>query len=232
MEETNETLESVKGFWEKHSKNIIYIGSAAIILFAGYIGYNKLIKEPKELKAAEAIFPAEGLFGKMATAGFNKDSVNIVLNGGTLEGSKITGLLKIISDNSGSSTANRANYMAGACYLQIKEYDKAIKYLKDFDGGDAFQIKSKAYIMLGHAFSEKNNVEEAMGFYKKAAEVNDKDESITPDALMLCGNYAEANNKNKEAADFFKKLKDNYPNYVSVSNGDVDKHLARLGEFN
>jgi TolA-binding protein len=232
MEETNETLESVKGFWGKYSKKIIYVGSAAIILFAGYIGYNKLIKEPKELKAAEAIFPAENLFGKMASTGFNKDSVNIVLNGGTLEGTKITGLLKIISDNSGTATANRATYMTGACYLQVKEFDKAIKYLNDFNGGDAFQVKSKAYIMLGHAYSEKNNVEEAMNFYKKAAEVNEKDESITPDALMLCGNYAEANNKNKEAVDFFKKLKDNYPNFVSVSNGDVDKHLARLGEFN
>jgi len=70
-----------------------------------------------------------------------------------------------------------------------------------------------------------------MEYYEKAATVNEKDESITPDALMLCANYAEVNNMNKEAVDFLKKVKQNFPAYISVSNGDVDKHLARLGEF-
>jgi len=48
---------------------------------------------------------------------------------------------------------------------------------------------------------------------------------------MLCANYAEVNNMNKEAVDFLKKVKQSFPTYISVSNGEVDKHLARLGEF-
>jgi len=168
----------------------------------------------------------------MSTTGFNKDSVNIVLNGGTLDGATITGMLKVISNYDGTKTANRARYITGACYLQIGEFDKAIKYLKEFEGNGADQIQSKAFVMLGHAYAEKNQTEEALNNYKKAAEVNVKDESITPDALMLYAAYAESNGKKSEAVDSYKKIKDNFPNYISSSNGDIDKRLARLGEFN
>jgi tetratricopeptide (TPR) repeat protein len=230
--ENIEAVEKVKSFWEKSGKMITYGGLALILLLSGWIGYQKLIKEPKEMKAGETIFLAEGLFGKMSTTGFNKDSVNIVLNGGTLDGATITGMLKVISNYDGTKTANRARYITGACYLQIGEFDKAIKYLKEFEGNGADQIQSKAFVMLGHAYAEKNQTEEALNNYKKAAEVNVKDESITPDALMLYAAYAESNGKKSEAVDSYKKIKDNFPNYISSSNGDVDKRLARLGEFN
>ncbi len=230
--ENIEAVEKVKSIWEKSGKMITYVGLAVILVLAGWIGYQKLIKEPKELKAGETIFLAEGLFGKMSTTGFNKDSVNIVLNGGTLDGATITGMLKVISNYDGTKTANRARYITGACYLQIGEFDKAIKYLKEFEGNGADQIQSKAFVMLGHAYAEKNQTEEALNNYKKAAEVNTKDESITPDALMLYAGYAESNGKKTEAVDSYKKIKNNFPNYISSSNGDIDKRLARLGEFN
>ena len=230
--ENIEAVEKVKSIWEKSGKMITYVGLAVILVLAGWIGYQKLIKEPKELKAGETIFLAEGLFGKMSTTGFNKDSVNIVLNGGTLDGATITGMLKVISNYDGTKTANRARYITGACYLQIGEFDKVIKYLKEFEGNGADQIQSKAFVMLGHAYAEKNQTEEALNNYKKAAEVNVKDESITPDALMLYAGYAESNGKKTEAVDSYKKIKNNFPNYISSSNGDIDKRLARLGEFN
>lgn len=230
--EAAEVLDKAKGFWDNYSKIIIYGGTAAILLMMGWIGYKKLIKEPKELQASETVFMAEGLFDKMATSGFSKDSVNIVLNGGTLDGNNITGLLKVISKYDGTLAANRAKYMTGACYLQIKEFDKAIKYLKDFNDNGAHQLGSKAYVMMGHAYAEKNNNEEALSNYKKAAELNEKDESVTPDALMLYAAYAESVKKNEDAIAAYKKLKENFPNYSSVSNGDVDKRMARLGELN
>mgnify|MGYP003330293836 CR=1 FL=1 len=230
--ENLEAIEKVKSIWDRFGKMITYTGLAVIVISLSWIGYLKFIKEPKELKAGEAIFPAESLFGKMATNGFNKDSVNIVLNGGNLDGNAITGLLKVISNYDGSKTANRARYMAGACYLQIKEFDKAIKYLKEFDGNGADQIQSRAYIMLGHAYAEKKQSSDALDSYKKAAEVNEKDESMAPDAWMWYAGYAEAQNKNSEAIDAYKKIKDNFPNYIAASNGDIDKRLARLGVFN
>lgn len=218
-----------RDFWVMYSKTIIYAGTAAILILAGWFGYQHFIKLPKEKNANEAVFPAENLFDKMAAIGFNKDSVNIVLNGGNLEGTSVTGLLKVINNYGGTEAGNRAKYMTGASYLHINEFDKAIKYLKDFDAHGALQVESKAYGMIGHAYAEQKKIDDALSFYKKAAEVNDKDESITPDALMLAASYAEATGKNKEAIDLFKKLRDNYPTSATVANGEVDKNLAKLG---
>lgn len=220
-----------KGFWDKYSKPIIYVGSAIILLIGGWYAYQNFIVAPKEKKASELIFPAENLFDKMASANFNKDSVNIVLNGGSLEGNKVTGLLSIISGYGGTKSGNRAKFMTGASYLQINEYDKAIKYLKDFDGKGADQVQSKAYILLGHAYAEKKSTDEALSYYKKAATVNSKDESITPYALLMAASYADATGKSKEAIDLYKELKEKFPTNTAVVSGDVEKHLARLGEF-
>ncbi|MEO6488641.1 MAG: tetratricopeptide repeat protein [Ferruginibacter sp.] len=231
--ETNVAIERAKGFWDKYSKPIIYVGSAIILAIAGYYIYQNYVVKPKEEKASSLVFAAENLFDKMASASFNKDSVNLVLNGGTSSnGTLVTGVLKVISNYGGTKTANRAKYIAGATYLQIKEFDKAIKYLKDFDGNGADQVQSKAYIMLGHAYAEKKNSEEALSYYKKASRVNSKDESITPYALLMAASYAEATGKNKEAIDLFKEVKEKYPANTAVTSGDVEKHLAVLAVFN
>jgi tetratricopeptide (TPR) repeat protein len=230
--ETNEALDKAKGFWANYSKPITYIGGAVIVLILGWYAYLNFVKLPNEKKANESVFAAEKVFDKMASDNFSKDSVNIVLNGGNLGGTTITGLLKVISNYSGTKAANRARYMTGACYLHIKEYDKAIKYLKEFDGNGADQVQSKANIMIGHAYAEQKKTEDALTYYKKAATVNEKDESITPDALMLAASYADFTGKSKDAIELYKKVKDKFPTYMAVSNGDVDKQLARLGVFN
>jgi tetratricopeptide (TPR) repeat protein len=228
--EAADVLEKARGFWAKYSKNIIIAGSVLIVVMGAYLGYKYFFKLPKEQKASELVFPAEKLFGKMATtSSYNKDTVNIVLNGGNLGGETITGLLKIISNYGGTPAGNRARYMVGACYLQMKEFDKAISQLKEFDGNGASQIQSKAYILLGHAYSELKKTDEAMSYYKKAASVDEKDEGMTTEALFIAARYAEATGNTKEAIEIFQKLKDEYPASLKVMSGDVDKYLAKLG---
>jgi tetratricopeptide (TPR) repeat protein len=222
----------IQSFWNQHSKKIIYVGSAVIVLLLGWIGYQKFIVEPNEQKANETIFLAENLFDKMATSSFGKDSVGIALNGGSLDGANVVGLLKVISNYGSTKAANRARYMVGASYLQIKEFDKAIQYLKEFDGAGADQVQSKAYLMLGHAYAEKKQTNEALDYYKKAASVNTKDESVTPDALFTAALYAASIGQSKEAIELFIQLKEDYATFVSVTNGEVDKQLARLGQLN
>ncbi|MBC7537063.1 MAG: tetratricopeptide repeat protein [Ferruginibacter sp.] len=230
--ENNEALVKARSFWDKYSKPIIYAGSAVILVIAGWLGYQNFIKIPKEKEANAQIFPAEAIFDKMATTEFNKDSVNIALNGGSVEGRKVTGLLKLISKYDGTPAANRAKYMVGASYLQLKEFDKAIKYLKDFDGNGAGQVESAAYLMLGHAYSEQKKTEDALSYYKKAADVNARDESLSPNALLIAASYANEIGKSKDAIELYRKLKDKYPTSASVTNGEVDKQLAKLGEMN
>lgn len=225
-----ETHTVKKDFWTTYSKPIIYAGSALILLLGAYFGYQKLVKEPKEIKAADAIFPAENLFDKMTQSGFNKDTVNLVLNGGAgSDGTQITGLLKIISNHGNTLNANRAEYMAGACYLHIKEFAKAVKHLSEFDANGASQVEIKKYMMLANAYAEQKKTDDALTAFKKAASVNEKDEVFTAEALVTGAAYAEVIGKQKEAVDMYQQVKDKYPNYPAVQNGDVDKYLAKLG---
>ncbi len=220
---------SFEDFWNKYSKKIIAFLIGLLVGIACFFAYKKLIKEPKEVKGAEAIFPAEKLFGEMANTSFGKDSVNIVLNGGVLGETKITGLLNVITKYGGTAAGNRASFLAGATYLHNGEFDKAIKNLKEFSSNNAYQTEIKKQTMLGHAYAELKKVDDAMEAYKKAANVNKKDENFTADALMVAGGYAEANGKTKEAIEFYTEARDNYPKFASVQNGDVDKYLAKLG---
>ncbi len=227
--EEHEVLTRARGFWDKYSKPIMYIGGAIILIIAGWYGYVNFIKLPNEKKADEAIYAAEAIFDKMSTAGFSKDSVNIALNGGALEGKKITGLLKVVSNYGGTKSGNRARYMVGASYLQIKEFDKAIKYLKEYEADGAEQVQSLAYKMIGDAYSEQKKTEDALNYYKKAAEVSGKDEAFTGNALAMAADYASYIGKTKDAIELYTKLRDKYPDNGSVKSGEVDKQLAKLG---
>jgi len=217
-----------KGFWAAYSKKIIIAGSAVILLLGGFLGYKYLVSIPNEKKANDLVFPAEKLFGLIAgSSSYNKDTVNIILNGDKASG--VTGLLKIASSYGGTQSGNRAEYMIGACYLQLKQFDKAIKHLKEFDANGASQVQSKAYLLLGHAYAEQKKTDDAMEYYKKAGSISDLDEAMATEAIYMAGRYAEAMGKTKEAVELFQELKEKYPASQRVSSGEVDKYLGSLG---
>jgi TolA-binding protein len=198
------------------------------LVVGGWLAYKHFYKIPNEEKASELIFPAEKMFGKMAaTSSYTKDSLTYVLKGDKAQG--ITGMLDIIKKYGGTATGNRANYYAGACYLQQKDFANAVKYLKDFDANGASQIESKANIMLGQAYAEQKKTEDALSAFKKAASVVADDEGMATEALFIAGRYADAIGKSKDAIELFTQLKDKYPASNRVSGGDVDRYLAKLG---
>lgn len=230
LDQTTTTHHRPEGFWETYSKAIIVGGLVVIGLIAGWYAYQEFVKKPNEQKGNEMIFAAESLFDKMASVtGFNKDSSIFVLNGNSQAG--ITGVLKVIKEYGSTEAGNRARYIAGATYLHLKEFPKAVEHLKDFDADGAHQVESKAYLMLGHAYSEQNKTGEALTNYKKAADVNKKDDLTTADALLIAASYADAINKKEDAVDLYTRLKNDHPTSAAVKSGDVDKYLARLGIF-
>ena len=221
--EVNEAVEKAKDFWAQFSKPIIYVGSALILLIGGWYAYLNFVKAPNNEKAAELIFPAEQVFDKMTQGGFNKDSINLVLNGG---GPVTTGVLKLINNYGGTAAGNRAHYIAGACYLYSGDFNNAVKHLKDFST-NATQVQTSAYLLLADAYSELKKNDDALDYYKKAVAVNTKDEFMTPEALFKAGLFADATGKSKEAIEFFKRIKEEFPKNSHAT--EVDKYLARLG---
>jgi predicted negative regulator of RcsB-dependent stress response len=242
--EENDAVARAKGFWAKFSKPIIYVGSAIIILAGGWFGYKYFIALPNQQKASELIFPAEKIFGIMSkNSNFPKDSVNLVINGSSDPSNKMTGLLTIINKYGSTPAGNLAQYMVGACYLHTKEFDKAIKYLKDFDGHGANQVQSKAYILLGDAYAEQKKTDDAFGYYKKAGDIlSDKDEQQKVFAMYTAASYADYIGKSKDAIDILKDIRDNFSGAIarkgqyepqpSVTKDEVEKLLAKLGVTN
>ena len=91
------------------------------------------------------------------------------------------------------------------------------------------QIQTAAYSMLGDANAELNKNDEALTNYKKAATVNKKDEFMTSEALYKAANFAESIGKSAEAIELFKENKEAFPKNAHLA--DIEKHLARLGDF-
>lgn len=228
QQEDLDLVQRARGFWANYNKPVMYIASAVIVLLGGWLVYKYMFKMPAEEKANDAIFITQKYFSDFGNA--PSDSTKALLAAKVLNGDGVNaGALKIISKYSGTDAANLSEYYAGASYLHLKQYDKAIKYLKDFDAHGATQIKSRAFGMIGDASAELKKNDDALDYYKKAADVNDKDEYTSSEFLFRAALFAEVTGKTKDAIELFKKIKDEYP--LSEKAADVDRYLAKLGEF-
>ena len=84
------------------------------------------------------------------------------------------GFIEIINSYGGSASAEIATYNAGMIYLQRGEYDLSIDYLEDFSANDPI-LGALALGGIADAFTELNQLEDALGYYKKAANYADND---------------------------------------------------------
>ena len=226
-QELHPVLQKAHGFWSNYSRPIIYISSAIIILIVGWFVYKYSYKIPEEQKANDAVFTVQKYFSDFSNA--PSDSVKASLAQRCLNGEGTSlGTLKFISKYGNTAAGNLCNYYTGACYLNLKQFDKAIKYLKDFNTSSS-QVQSHAYGMIGDAYSELKKNDDAFDYYKKAAEVNKKDEYTCPEFLFKAGLFAQSIGKNKDAVSMFKKIRDEYP--LSEKGKNIDRYLARLGEI-
>ncbi|MEO6838745.1 MAG: tetratricopeptide repeat protein [Ginsengibacter sp.] len=222
-----DVVEKAKGIWEDYNKPISYIGSAIILLFAGWLIYKYMFQVPNQEKADTEVFVTQKYFTEFTSA---TDSAKLMMAARVLNGDgRNPGALKIINKYSGTPAANLCEYYAGACYLQLGQFAKSIKYLKDFDANGATQIQSRALGMMGDASAELNKNDDALDYYKKASEVNTKDDYTSSEFLFRAALFAQSIGKTKDAIDMFKKIKTNYP--LTERAADVDRYLARLGDF-
>jgi tetratricopeptide (TPR) repeat protein len=197
----------------KNKQLIIYLFVGAIIAVAGIFGYTELYQKPLEAKAADAMYVAEKYFAN--------DSSELVLKGdGTSKG-----VLYIIKEFSGTKAANLANYYAGMSYYRLKDYNKAIEFLKDFSS-DAKQVQAVAYGSIGDAYSELKKNDEAIEYYKKAGTHFPEDEAISSEYLFRAASFLELNVKNDAALEIYKQIKQNYPK--SEKGFSIDKYISRL----
>ena len=213
--ETEEVIDKAKGFWEKHSRNILLTSSAIILLAGGYLAYKNLVQIPKETKAQEEIYRAE--------ENFRKDSLSLALNGNATT----PGFLKVISKYGGTKAGNIARLYAGECYLQLGDYKNAVTQLKAFNPNGARQIAAKAEGLLGDAYAELKENDKAITHYKKAGSLFTDDQAISSEYLFRAALLLEMTGKTKDALSVLQEIKDKFPR--TERGFMADKYIARLG---
>ncbi|HRI22886.1 MAG TPA: tetratricopeptide repeat protein, partial [Panacibacter sp.] len=211
--EGGDVLMKAERFWKKYQKQLLIAIAAVVVAGGGWYYYQNMVVAPKEEQAADAIYKAEQNFGK--------DSLKAALNGDATS----KGFLYIVNNYSGTKSANLARYYAGVCYLRTGDFNNAVKYLQDFST-DSKQVQMMAYGCLADAFGELGKNEDAITYYKKAAETFDQDEPNASEYLFRAALKLELTGKNTEAVEVYKKLKEKYPQ--TERGFQADKYIYRL----
>jgi len=215
--ENDVVIERARDFWTRYNRPILTVAIAIIVLGGGYLAYKYLVKEPKEKKAAEAIFKAEEYY--------RMDSLKLALRGD----GQYPGFEKVISQYGGTDAGNLAKFYAGDIYLKMGDFAKAAKYLKDFDT-DARQVQARAYKLLADAYAAQGKNADAFSYYKKAAYEFETDEQSSSEYLFYAAYFADrVLNDKKQAIDLYKELKKKYPQSQFAM--EADKYLAQAGVY-
>ncbi|WP_010521433.1 tetratricopeptide repeat protein [Aquimarina agarivorans] len=220
----DETANKTEEWVAANQKYIFGVVGALALVALAYIGYDRFVKQPKEIEAANEIFQAQKYFNQAQEASSTqKDSLyNLALNGG--EGK--LGLIDVVDQYGGTKTANIANYYAGISYLKIKDYKQAIDYLDNFKSED-YILQAIAYGALGDSFAqlEKEGVSsEAISYYNKAANLN-KNSFTTPMFLLKAAKMAIASGDTNTAIKNLETISSEYPK--SNENSEVEILLAK-----
>jgi len=202
-----------KDFWTQYQKPLVTIIIVLVVLVGGWYGYKNYIVAPKETEAQNAMWKAEQYF--------REDSLNLALNGDKFN----RGFLYIINNYGSTKSGNLAKYYAGVCYLRTGNFNKAVDNLNDFNTS-VKQIQMMAYGALGDAYSELNKNDEAVNYYKKAANEFTDDATMSSEYLFRAALKLETLGKNNEALDLYKELKAKYPN--TERGFSADKYIYRL----
>lgn len=201
-----------EGFLENNQNTIFGVLVAAVVLIGLYMLYSQFYKAPKEKQASEQLVQAQFQFAQ--------DSFALAL---TNPGGGYEGFSDLANNFSGTSAGNTAELYAGISYLQLGEFDAAIEHFQNYDGaGEIGPILKNG--LLGDAFAEKNDLTQALSYYKKAANAGDN-QGVTPYYLLKQGLLELKNNNSAAAKDAFTKIKDKYP--TSRFAQDAEKYLMR-----
>lgn len=212
LETVEHALSRTEQYIEENKKSLTIIVAAIVIVVGGYLGYKKLILQPKETEAQSQIFRAEQYF--------EKDSLKLALEG---DGDAL-GFKDIIEEYGMTETANLAHYYAGICYLRLGEYENAIDNLKSFDSNDRL-ISVIAIGALGDAYSEQGEYKKAVSLYEKAANKNKNDFTSAVYLKKAAIVYEKLANYKKALASY-ELIKMNYPK--SDEARDIEKYIQAV----
>lgn len=210
IEKIDQALDRSKEFIVDNSKMITVGILAFIVLICGVIYYIKGYKEPRNLEAAEMIFPAE--------QAFQMDSFNVALNGN----GQVVGFLSIINEYGSTDAGNMAKAYAGICYKKLGENEKAISYLNDYSKDSKSTLAPAIEGAIGDCYWDLQQEDKAISAYKKAISSNDK--LVAPIYLNRLGLLYIKKGDKENAKVQFQTIKEKYSESMQMQ--DALKYLS------
>jgi len=203
--------------WILKNRNAIFaVLATVVVVILGYLAYQKYVQAPKEKEAANELAFPKAYFEDAMTNSVAADSLFTL----SLKGADGKyGFIDVASEYSGTNAGNLANYYAGISYLKLKNYQEAIEYLEKFSSNDEL-LGPVAKGAIGDAFADINQLDDALDYYLKAANLKNNNFS-TPLFLFKAGNTAMSLEKYSKALEVFNRIKMDYPTSEEAKNIDI-----------
>ena len=206
-------FDKTEHYIEQIRKSLLIIGGSVLLLVAIYFGWKYLYLKPKSEEASTRMYKAEMYFAK--------DSFNLAING---KGDTL-GFAAIADDYGMTPAGNMAKYYLGVCYLRTGKFDQAIESLEDFDADDMY-LGAMAQGLIGDAYMEKNQPDEAISYYLKAAKKN-ANKMTSPVFLKKAAFAYEDKGQKEEALKLYQQIKSDFPESQEAT--QIDKYITRDG---
>lgn len=189
----------------KNNTNVI-IGAVVgvIVLIGAIVGYS--IYSDKQETTAQA-------FLGYAEQSFVRADYETALNG---DNSTLgVGLKAIISNYSGTNAANMARYYAAISELEMGNRDAALAYMNKFKAPKGI-LGVNALNFHGVLLDNSGKYKEAANTFKKAANW-DRNDSTTPQNLLMAANSAVRAGDYRMASDLVNEIINSFENSPSVT---------------
>jgi tetratricopeptide (TPR) repeat protein len=194
-----------------NQKYIFVVIAIAAVFVLGYLGFDKYIQQPAESNAMNEMHHAQTYF-ESANQTKNDSLFTLSLSG--TDGK--FGMIDIIENYSGTKASNLASYYAGMSYLNLNDYQNAIKYLSKFKSEDQI-LGATATGSIGDSFSQLNQFEDAMEYYEKAINYSSND-FTTPMYLLKAGYVGLEIDQQKKSLNFFNRIKSEFSSSIEATN--------------
>jgi tetratricopeptide (TPR) repeat protein len=131
---------------------------------------------------------------------------------------------EVIDSYGSTKTGNLAKAYAGLCNKELKNYDEAINYLKQFSGSDMI-IAPAIEAALGDCYVETDNFADAVKCFEKAAAATNN-EAFSPLYLKKAGLAYEAMGDKAGALKAYTAIKESW--LQTAIGQEIDKYIYRV----
>lgn len=198
-----EEMAQEQSFLQKNWKKVCAGVAAVVLVIVACIAYVKLVSEPREVAASDAIAACQTQIAEQQY----KEAVPA---------------LQAVVDQYGSTKAgNLAQAYLGIAYYNLGQYADAIKALEKYDANDAF-IEAQVEQCLGNCYACTKEYDKAVSKLESAAKKADN-EVLAAACLIQAGEICLSQGNKEKALALYQQVKDNYKSAA----GDIDKYIER-----